>query len=341
MGLGIETAAAQIADATKHLGDVPLAHAVEFYLKRHPVKLELKPVKVVVGEMLAAKQADGCSERYLESLRYCLGKFVARFHINISAVAGTDVDVWLRESGLSPRTRNNIRSAVQILFSFAKAKRYLPKDHDEIESVAVVNDRGGDIEVFTPAELGEILKCANERMIPFLVLGAFAGIRHAEILRLDWNDIHFDDGIIEIGAAKAKTASRRIVPIVPNLRKWLTKFRQDSGRVVTHKKVAFELLHITKRVNEARRAAWALAKGIDLGKLKLAEQTSRECKPSQHGGRQTTRQSAAGSGNGSNRGLAGICLEAQRAAAFLHQLPRGGHSERRAGGAWKRATARR
>ena len=76
-GLAIETAAAQAADARKLLGDVPLAQAVEFYLKRHPVKPELKPVKTVAAELLAAKQADGCSERYLESLCDCLGKFEA------------------------------------------------------------------------------------------------------------------------------------------------------------------------------------------------------------------------------------------------------------------------
>jgi integrase len=274
--VAIETAAAQFMDARKQLGDVSLAHAVEFYLKRHPVKLQLKPVNVVVAELLAAKEADGCGERYLESLRYCLGKFAARFHINISAVAGTDVDVWLRESGLSPRTRNNLRSSVQILFSFAKAKRYLPKDHDEIESVAVANDRDGDIEVFTPAELGEILKNANERMIPFLVLGAFAGIRHAEIQRLDWINIHFEDGIIEIGAAKAKTASRRIVPIVPNLRKWLMKFRQGSGSIVTHNRVDFELRLITKRVNETRRAAWAKAKKVGDEQVKQTEKQARQ-----------------------------------------------------------------
>ncbi|HTY87018.1 MAG TPA: tyrosine-type recombinase/integrase [Candidatus Acidoferrum sp.] len=274
-GLAIETAAAQVVEARKQLGDIPLAQAVEFYLKRHPVKLELKPVNAVVEELLAAKAADGCSERYLQSLRYCLRKFEVRFHTNISMVSGIDIDVWLRESGLSPRTRNNIRGSVHALFKFAKLKRYLPKDHDEIESVAVVNDRGGDIEVFTPAELGEILKCANERMIPFLVLSAFAGIRHAEIQRLDWSDIHFDDGIIEIGASKAKTASRRIVPVLPNLREWLMKFRQVSGPVVSHNNVAFELHLITKRVNEARRRAWALAKGIELENMKPAKRTKR------------------------------------------------------------------
>ena len=275
-GLAIETAAAQVADARKLLRDVPLIQAVEYYIKRHPAKQEFKPVKVVVAELLAAKRVDGCSARYLESLKYCLGKFEARYQMNISAVAGTDVDVWLRESGLSPRTRNNIRNSVQTLFAYAKAKRYLPKDHDEIESVAVANDRDGAIEVFTPTELVEILECANERMTPFLVLGAFAGIRHAEIQRLHWNDIHFDEGIVEIGAAKAKTASRRIVPIVPNLRKWLVTFRQVSGPVVTHNNVAFELHLIIRRVNEARRAVWAKANSASDEQLKQAEKQARQ-----------------------------------------------------------------
>ena len=67
------------------------------------------------------------------------------------------------------------------------------------------------IEVFTPAELTAILSCASDRMIPFLALGAFAGIRHAEIQRLEWENVLFDDAMIENGASKAKTASRRLV----------------------------------------------------------------------------------------------------------------------------------
>jgi integrase len=67
-------------------------------------------------------------------------------------------------------------------------------------------------------------------MIPFLTLGAFAGVRHAEIQRLEWKDIRFDDGSIEIRASKAKTASRRLVPILPNLKEWLLKYRQADER---------------------------------------------------------------------------------------------------------------
>lgn len=218
LGLPLETAAAQLADAVNRLGDIPLSHAVDFYLKRHPTKMEPKTVQEVATEFLEAKKSDGLSERYLEWLGYSMRKFAASFRCNIGAVTSSDMDNWLRKLGLSPRSRNNIRNAVLTLFGFAKSRRYLPKDNDEIESVPIVKDREGTIEVFTATELVEILNYAGEQLIPFFTLGAFAGIRHAEIQRLDWKDIRFDDGIIELHASKAKTASRRIVPILDNLR---------------------------------------------------------------------------------------------------------------------------
>ena len=66
-----------------------------------------------------------------------MGKFEAAFKCNIGTVTSADIDDWLRTSGLSPRSRNNLRNVVQTLFSFAKACRYLPKDYDDIESVPV------------------------------------------------------------------------------------------------------------------------------------------------------------------------------------------------------------
>ena len=177
IGVAIEAAAAQFAEAKKALGETPLFHAVEFYLKRHPTKMPVKRVADVAAEFLEAKRIDGLSERYLQCLRYCMGKFETAFQCNIAAVTSAGIDDWLRKSGLSPRSRNNLRNAVQTLFSFAKGRGYLPKDHDEIEAVPVVKDRDGVIEVFTPAELAEVLHHAGERLIPFFALGAFAGIR--------------------------------------------------------------------------------------------------------------------------------------------------------------------
>ena len=276
LGISIEAAAATVAYCVKVLGDTPPSVAADYYARKHPSKIVGKTVPVVVKEFLEAKEADGCSKRYLNTLKYNLGQFAKRFQGNIEPVVGGEVDAWLRSSGLSPRTRNNIRTSLYTLFKFAEGRRYLPKDHDELDAVPVVNDRDGDIEVFTAAELTEIICCASERMVPFIVLGAFAGIRHAEIQRLEWKDVRFDEGHIEIRASMAKTASRRLVPILPTLKEWLLKYRQPAGLVVSQRNVAFELHLIAKAANQFRRAAWAEAHGKTEEDLKRAEAQAKE-----------------------------------------------------------------
>ena len=271
IGAHIENAAAEYVQAKQVLNDVPLLQAAEYYVKRHPSRIAPRPVMEVVDEMLKLKQSDGLSEGYLRHLRYDLEKFAAAFHGNIGTVSGPDIDKWLRGLGLAPRTRNNLRTSVQTLFGFAKSQQYLPKDHDEIDGVTRVKDGAGEIEIFTPKEMTEILANADERIVPFLTLGAFAGIRHAEIQRLEWSDIHFDARIIEIRAAKAKTASRRTVPILDNLRAWLLSQRQEVGPVCIYLNMASEIESLVHAINTARRAAWSEAKGVGKEALVAAE----------------------------------------------------------------------
>lgn len=79
----------------------------------------------------------------------------------------------------------------------------------------------GGIEIFTPDQLAALLHAARPEMIPHLALGAFAGLRTAEIQRLHWSDLKLDRGFVEVGKDKAKRRSRRLIPILPALSAWL------------------------------------------------------------------------------------------------------------------------
>jgi integrase len=90
-------------------------------------------------------------------------------------------------------------------------------------------------EILTVDELRALLEAATRTapdVLPMLAIGAFAGVRDAEIKRLDWHEIDLARGHIEIKAAKAKSARRRIIPIQPNLAGWLRPYAGRSGRVV-------------------------------------------------------------------------------------------------------------
>jgi len=88
------------------------------------------------------------------------------------------------------------------------------------------------IGIFKPEQMAALLQHAPADVVPFLAIGAFAGLRHAEILRLDWAEVDLAGGHIEVKAAKAKTASRRLVPIPENLRQWLAPLHEGTGKIL-------------------------------------------------------------------------------------------------------------
>ena len=70
---------------------------------------------------------------------------------------------------------------------------------------------------------------AEERFVAYLAIGGFAGLRHAELMRLDWSDVKLAQSTIVVCAKAAKTAQRRTVLIQPNLQKWLAPLARLSG----------------------------------------------------------------------------------------------------------------
>jgi integrase len=275
-GVPIEAAASEYAQAFTRLKGVPLLRAVDFYLSRFPVDRPAKMVKDVVTEMLAVKRSDKLSERYVKQLEYNLTRLAKRFHGRLSDVRGEDVDDWLRELNVGPRTRNNLRNSVQALFNFSIKRKYLAKDHDELDSVPVAKDGGGEIEIYTPEEMKELLTVASPEHVPFLAISAFAGVRHAEVQRLDWANVDRKAGIIEIRAGTAKTASRRVIPMAPNLKKWLKDFKRESGKVCGYANMVLQFVELTRRVNGKRRAAWAKKNKVNAKALLAADKRAEE-----------------------------------------------------------------
>jgi integrase len=91
--------------------------------------------------------------------------------------------------------------------------------------------RRDDVAIFTPGEMTRLLPAASLHLIPILAIGAFTGIRMAELNRLEWSAVDLERGLIELRAGQAKTASRRVIPLPDNLRAWIGPLPR-KGRVV-------------------------------------------------------------------------------------------------------------
>jgi integrase len=236
IGVSLTEAVRQFADAYRRLnGEGELADAVSFFMAQR-AKAKLPEIRVLdlVEKLLADLREKGKSRRYVLDMQSRLNRAAEHFTGNIDDVRAPLIDDWLTSmKEASGRTRNNYRNALITLFSFARQKGYLVRGQEtEAEFSGRYGNKGGEIGIYTPGQLEVLLTRIEPRFVPFLAIGAFAGLRSAEIVRLEWPEIRFDQDVVEVKAAKAKTASRRLVPITPALRAWLEPFRQRQGRVL-------------------------------------------------------------------------------------------------------------
>lgn len=249
-GKRLEIATAEYADAVKTLnGSGTLADAISFYLRLHPKEVPQKLVTDLVSEMSEAKRADGASQLYLKDLRLRLAQFASRFNGFIGNITSSEIDDWLRGLAVGARTRNNLRNSIVTLFRFAKSRGYLAKDRlTEADGLARAKERRNEIGILTPKQMAQLLAAADFDLVPFFAIGAFAGLRHWEMLRLTWADINFEEGHILVAAEKAKTAQRRIVPIQPNLAAWLAAHRKQTGRICPYERMTSSMNALVKEV---------------------------------------------------------------------------------------------
>jgi integrase len=215
--------------------------AVNFYIPHLQAMKRSCSAAQLVDEFLKVKEADGASERYLGDLRSRLNQFSEVFDGKpIAEITSSEIDEWLRslsdkETGkrLSPITRNNFRRVLIVAFNFARHRGYcLDNPAAKTAKAKVIESIVG---ILTVDQTIRLLEKAGADIVPYLAIGAFAGLRRAELEQLDWKEIDPQSGLIEVIASKAKSARRRFVRIQANLAKWLQPYARLSGNVTPPK----------------------------------------------------------------------------------------------------------
>ena len=253
LGVTLPAAVAEYIAARKEIGNRALAEATSFFARQACLDLPPKSLAEIAQEMLHAKRADGVSLRYRQQLRYAIEPVCDALTKPIAEISGADLDDYLRGLTISTRSRHNIRGALVSLFEFAKSRGYIPRDRVSAAELSTrVKVRTGEIEIFTPREMAALLDAADGDALPLIALGGFAGLRTAEVARLEWRDVDLAHKIITVSAAKAKTASRRVIPIQDNLAAWLAPWAKASGPVLRLRNTT----KVEKKVAERAKIEW-------------------------------------------------------------------------------------
>lgn len=207
-----------------------LTQAVDHYLAHLQAVQRSCTVAELRAELLKTQAEDGASDRYLKDLRLRLERFEGEFGARtVADITPQEVDDWLRGLGLSAQSRNNYRTVLRTFFGRAVERNYARENVVEKTGKArVVRD---DPAILTPEEMERLLKVAPSDFVPWLTIGGFAGLRSAEIERLDWSEIDLAERLVKLPASKSKTGKKRNVTISDNLAAWLSPIAQTSGPV--------------------------------------------------------------------------------------------------------------
>jgi integrase len=208
------------------------------------VSPSLKPTTTadLFRDYMESKEKTGLKKSSLQIIKSIVGRFAdENASILMREITTSMVEHWLDCAGFdNPVTRNNAIRYLRGFFIYAFKRGYLlTNPMNPIEWVKVTPT----MPEYVPYEgVKAVLSRADEKIIPRLVLGFFAGIRSSELDALKWKDILWDAGLILIRPEVAKVRQARHIDIELNLKQWLREYGPATGPISPTEKVTRRLI---------------------------------------------------------------------------------------------------
>ncbi len=211
-----------------------LLQVVKFYIDHVGGTSPIK-VSEVCKRYTDSLEQRSLSEVHLNSVRSHLARFTGCVDKELRQVTTQDVNACVQQAE-SPQYRANIRRTLIGMFRWAKKQGFLPAGMETApEKADKPKIAARDPGILTPAEFTKLLRCAEQEdspLIPFLVIGGFAGIRTAEIGRLTRSNLNLENATIPLPRSITKTGIPRTARMPDNLVAWLKKYAPEHGAVV-------------------------------------------------------------------------------------------------------------
>jgi integrase len=166
---------------------------------------------------------------HLSDLRGRYEAFCADFGDRMTrTLTHQEIRAWINGLELSDLSKNNFRDGLSSLFRFGEKEGYL--DADPCAKIECKKIKAKPPVILTVDALSTLLEASDAEILPMVAIGSFAGLRTAELMRLNWDDVSLVTGLIKVGDSK-NTSSRRFVPIQRNLAQCLAPYSGLTGPV--------------------------------------------------------------------------------------------------------------
>jgi integrase len=218
---------------------ITILEAAKYYQK-HVLAYKTAPlVKEIVERYIADATSRNLRPRSIGDLKHRLNTFAADFgESRLSDITPDELKEWVQDDGWKSRNRVNYLTKLSQLYGYSMRRKWVDTNLTEMIERPTVDET--KVEIFT-VEQAKLLLSESHRfdLLPYFAIGFFAGVRSAEMLRLNGRDINFDEKIITIGADIAKKRSQRMVDMEDALLAWLEPCKdklKNGGAIVDQNK---------------------------------------------------------------------------------------------------------
>ena len=237
--------------------------ACQHWIATRPNKPFTPKLITEVAKLFMATQRR-MSERRLRTLQWYVDVFVAEFGDRWSHdIIDTEIQDFLDHRQWSPKTTNEWLNGIGLLYKEAQFRGFVPPDYNPCAKIKRLRLTKGNIGIYYPAQVIQILDRVREDLLPFLVIWFFMGARKDEIARLKWPQVRSAllTGYLHIEPEQGKKTGERTSKVMPNLRAWmewyLARHPDADGFVLPRKyNEGRQLDDVTRKIANDSKLAW-------------------------------------------------------------------------------------
>lgn len=204
------------------------------------------------------------SDRRRSALESYLKAFTGHFsNKTLDQISTADLKDFFdgKTSWKSAKTRNEVKSAIGLLYDDAAERGYVGKGHNPAREIKPEKINRAAPGVFMPNQVRQILYSLEDTLSLPMALWFFGCLRKENLARLTWADLRaaMQTGFLKISADVDRKTGARAVALEPNLRAWiawyLARHPDASGAVLPY---ASNIDNLTRKVVYRSKVLWLI-----------------------------------------------------------------------------------
>lgn len=213
--------------------------------KRHLSKMNGRKVRGELGGANAKMTIDRVLDHYLKDQALHVApdtlkieKLVVEAHVRpafgklradkVTSAALADYRAMRTQEGASPTTCNRELGYLRTAMRTAAFTTPPMLAITNIPKFPIVSENEFARQGFTEdADFEKVVSALPPYLVPLATVAYHAGIRRGELMRIDWDQVDFDGGVIRLYRGKTKTGEPRMVPMIGTMEKVLRQAKAE------------------------------------------------------------------------------------------------------------------